>query len=118
MNKEQRAPYYALCKVPYPSNGIMVWDGYAATMCSFCRHGNYQKMGCEEGGYYECWHRLYERADGFTDMAESVAVDGGDCWGFQPKFSLDVAYGMLHNFMNRRDVVMTDDLLLHPKVKP
>jgi len=115
VKKDQRAPYLALCKVPLPAYGRVSWAGYAATMCSFCKHGCYQKMGCEEGGYYECWHSLNERAEGFGDMAESVACDGGDCWGFQPKVSLEVAYGMLHNFLDHRDVVMADDLLLHPK---
>ena len=105
MNKEQRAPYL-----------VLFADGYGASMCAFCRSGDF--VGdCGGTGYYDCQHPIYDKSLRFEEMTIEVA-QGGDCWAFRPKVSLDVAYGMLYNFMNGKDVILEDDLLLRPKVKP
>ena len=102
MKKEQRAPYVALCEIPFAGEIL-------TPLCAFCKYGGWGG-GCEDG-YYQCGHPLFDKSYHFEDMAEGAA-EGEDCWGFRPSVSFEVAHGMVENFKQGKGVILLDDLLL------
>lgn len=94
MNKAQREPYLILTEIPIP-----MWCNSGPSLCSFCRYAEWGGS-CKEAEV-ECQHPLDE-----------IVECGGDCWGFRPKVSQGVAIGMVSNWLQGKDVVLTDEFLL------
>lgn len=68
MNKEDRLVYVALAEQVH------------ASICSFCRYGEWYQDGCCEG-HNECQHPIV--ALSYENKNEDILEPGGDCYGFR-----------------------------------
>ena len=78
MKRQQRIPYLSLGYADLP-------DGGMAILCCFCRYVEWSGS-CEEADC-EYNHALLQVAE---DEYQN-AIQGGDCWGFRPRFKIEVA---------------------------
>ena len=101
MKREQRQAYLLLADVELP-------DGSSAILCSFCRYAEWSG-GCKDAES-QCRHPLADKLA--LVIAEEQAVEGSDCWAFRPRMSQDVAISMVSNWLQNKDVILTDEFLL------
>ena len=99
MNKHQPEPYFILTTIDD-----------LCYLCAFCRFAEWAGE-CEEG-YYECQHPLWKISE---ELSEDVMVENVDCWAFRPQISIDTAQRMVVNFLQGKDVIIPEELILGRK---
>ncbi|MGA2160185.1 MAG: hypothetical protein ABSG90_13350 [Dehalococcoidia bacterium] len=102
MKKEERLPYLILTEVHYGKH-----DLGNATLCSFCKYGQWEGDSCCEG-YYECMHPVGEIREKCAEKFQDNPGNGVDCWAFRPLYSQEDCVDMVGVWLIGRAVDMTN----------
>ena len=86
VNKQARAPYFALANLPLDKTRS------PASLCAFCVYGEW--FGDCKEVYIYCLHPLWRVSQ---EIYEAISTDCGygDCWGFRPLYALEDCADMI-----------------------
>ena len=69
-----------------------------ASLCTFCRYGDWYSEGCCEG-HNECQHPITELS--WENKNEDGLYPGGDCYGFKPSFSVQMVADIVGSVLSQ-----------------